>query len=777
MDASEMAIVRKVKSAVVPNVSKAKPKDKWPCHRSNVYHAYQIIKSHGIPDTNIVVMHYDDLANNKANPTPGIVINVPNGPDVYKGVPKDYTGADVNPLNFLAVLRGDPILARNHKKVIKSGPNDHIYVYFIDHGAPDLIAFPTQYLYGEELNAQFKQMYQDKKYAKLLNAQFKQMYQDKKYAKLVINIEACNSGSMFEKLLPNDINVYTTTSANPQESSYAKDYDSKLKTYLGDYYSGAWLQVIEKEDLNVETLDQSYKYTVTSQNIRNVPIALAEKLIESTEDINEKQRYVTELQRLLSGRQYMDKHFADFVNSIKHLIDTKNIDVLNGQESLNNRECYRKFVDIFNEKCFNINQNTYAFGKLQTFVNICENLIEPSYVDNAVEHLANVYHAYQIVKSHGIPQKNIIVFHYDDLAYNKVNPTPGIVVNTLDGPDVYHGVPKDYTGHEVNPMNFVGVLKGDKTLKKNNKKVLESGPNDHVYIYFIDHGDDDVILFPTEYLYGEELNEALKYMHQNHMFAKLVFNMETCHSGSMFEKLLPKDINVYVTTSTKPDELSYVTYYDKLRKTYLGDYYSGAWLENSETQDLDKETLQAQFEYLSKNVTTSTPQQYGDVSIAKLPVSQFFGNKPTGYIPSKQVYNNDAEREVVNPRDIPVLLAQKNIASTNDINEKQKYAKELETILKGREYVDNVFNEYVNSFQCDSLNVVENREKFNKVIERKDIIGVKLPDTQEAMDKYCAEEPYVTSTLGFTMAFVVQSIQWVVPYKDSTKAHAVSGIK
>lgn len=27
------------------------------------------------------------------NPTPGIVINRPNGTDVYKGVPKDYTGA------------------------------------------------------------------------------------------------------------------------------------------------------------------------------------------------------------------------------------------------------------------------------------------------------------------------------------------------------------------------------------------------------------------------------------------------------------------------------------------------------------------------------------------------------------------------------------------------------------------------------------------------------------------------------------------------------------
>lgn len=27
-----------------------------------------------------------------SNPTPGILINRPNGSDVYKGVPKDYTG-------------------------------------------------------------------------------------------------------------------------------------------------------------------------------------------------------------------------------------------------------------------------------------------------------------------------------------------------------------------------------------------------------------------------------------------------------------------------------------------------------------------------------------------------------------------------------------------------------------------------------------------------------------------------------------------------------------
>ena len=53
---------------------------------------FKIVKDHGIPDENIVVMMYDDIANSKENPFPGKIFNRPNGPDVYAGVPKDYTG-------------------------------------------------------------------------------------------------------------------------------------------------------------------------------------------------------------------------------------------------------------------------------------------------------------------------------------------------------------------------------------------------------------------------------------------------------------------------------------------------------------------------------------------------------------------------------------------------------------------------------------------------------------------------------------------------------------
>ncbi|PRD27932.1 UNVERIFIED_CONTAM: Lgmn [Trichonephila clavipes] len=94
------------------------------------------------------------IANNGENLTTGIVINHPNGNYVYKGIPKDYTGEDVTPKNFMAVLKGDEktLAGVGSGKVRKSGPSDHVFVYFTDHGAPGLIAFPEDELSAMDLN-------------------------------------------------------------------------------------------------------------------------------------------------------------------------------------------------------------------------------------------------------------------------------------------------------------------------------------------------------------------------------------------------------------------------------------------------------------------------------------------------------------------------------------------------------------------------------------------------------------------------------------------------
>lgn len=55
---------------------------------------------------------------------------------------------------------------------------------------------------------------------------------------------------------------------------------------------------------------------------------------------------------------------------------------------------------------------------------------------------ADICHAYQILKKGGVKDENIVVFMYDDIAMNELNPRKGVLINHPTGGDVYAGVPK-----------------------------------------------------------------------------------------------------------------------------------------------------------------------------------------------------------------------------------------------------------------------------------------------------------------------------------------------
>merc|ERR1711936_905323 len=137
-------------------------------HQADICHAYQIVHAHGVPDDRIIVMMYDDIAFNKENPTPGKIINQPNGTDVYHGVVKDYVCASVRPDIFLQVLQGEKVDGIfGSGKTLQSGPNDNVFVYFTDHGAKGLVAFGESVLKATELNKAIKKMHDDKKYKEM----------------------------------------------------------------------------------------------------------------------------------------------------------------------------------------------------------------------------------------------------------------------------------------------------------------------------------------------------------------------------------------------------------------------------------------------------------------------------------------------------------------------------------------------------------------------------------------------------------------------------------
>lgn len=87
-------------------------------------------------------------------------------------------------------------------------------------------------------------------------------------------------------------------------------------------------------------------------------------------------------------------------------------------------------------------------------------------------------------------------------------------------------VPKDYTKEEVTPEMLLKVLEGNQTLEKSGKKVVKSGPNDHIFVYFSDHGAPGMIAFPSDQLYATDLNKVLKRMAKQNKFKKMAIYIE-----------------------------------------------------------------------------------------------------------------------------------------------------------------------------------------------------------------------------------------------------------
>lgn len=85
----------------------------------------------------------------------------------------------------------------------------------------------------------------------------------------------------------------------------------------------------------------------------------------------------------------------------------------------------------------------------------------------------------------------------------------------------------------------------------------------------------------------------------------------------MLEGVLSDKINVYGTTASNAEESSYACYHDLERGTYLGDVYSVVWMEDSDAEQIDKETLFQQYTVTQQRTNTSHVMQYGDLVRAK----------------------------------------------------------------------------------------------------------------------------------------------------------------
>jgi len=175
-------------------------------------------------------------------------------------------------------------------------------------------------------------------------------------------------------------------------------------------------------------------------------------------------------------------------------------------------------------------------------------------------------------------------------------------------------------------------------------------------------------------LYATKFVAAIQQMHARNMYAKMVVYIESCESGSMFNNLLPKNINVYATSASSPDESSWGCYCPPQDKvdgksigSCLGDLYSVNWMEDTDKFGMGR-TLQDQYVAVQKLTTQSRVMQWGDVSWTNMTLGDFQGQSKEELVVEPAVeysgaepaqYSADELREMsaVSTYDIPMHLA------------------------------------------------------------------------------------------------------------------------
>ncbi|KAG7176017.1 Legumain-like [Homarus americanus] len=300
-----------------------------------------------------------------------------------------------------------------------------------------------------------------------------------------------------------------------------------------------------------------------------------------------------------------------------------------------------------------------------------------------------------ILHQHGVADDHIIVMMYDDIANSKENPHPGQIINRPGGPNVYPGVPKDYTGANVNLDNFLKVLKGDSEGLKGvgSGKVLKSGPNDRVFINLVDHGAPGLFALIGDILTTTNLTDAILSMHHNKQYKELTLYVESCESGSLFQKL-PHDINVYAVSASNATESSYACYFEAELKTFLGDVFSIKWMEDTDRENVAKETLKKQYHVVESETKTSHVLQWGQISIDTEKVGAFVGSYKTG--------GDGGDKSSITSPDVPLALIQTHIQDSQGLIGSTFWHQEMDELKKNRTFVRDTMQKIIQQVTRDT---------------------------------------------------------------------------
>merc|ERR1712212_486403 len=186
----------------------------------------------------------------------------------------------------------------------------------------------------------------------------------------------------------------------------------------------------------------------------------------------------------------------------------------------------------------------------------------------------------------------------------------------------------------------------------------------------------------------------------------LVFYLEACESGSMFEGILSNTTNVFATTAATADQPSDAFYYNDTLSTYMAGEYSIRWMQDSTSNWDAYESLLTQYQDVAAIVKESQPQKYGDEEFEQEPIEDFEAFEDRSRVlkatknSRQRAYGHDQEwipsSTSVSSRDVKLAVLQHRYLSAKGAEAKAVTASLVKQEMDYRANVDAVFDELIN---------------------------------------------------------------------------------
>ncbi|HHU25138.1 MAG TPA: hypothetical protein GXZ56_00720 [Bacteroidales bacterium] len=188
-------------------------------------------------------------------------------------------------------------------------------------------------------------------------------------------------------------------------------------------------------------------------------------------------------------------------------------------------------------------------------------------------HQADAMAMYQILKRHGYDDDHIVLIIADNIAYDSRNLYPGVVKVKPDGENLYRDMKVDYKINDVTIADLQDIFLGNSS--KRLPHVIAPGKNDNIIVFWCGHGNHNRLAWGSHgTVYGTQVRDILRAMHEEQRYRKILFAMDACYSGSIGEACIGIPGVLFITAAN-----AYET-----SKADMKDPEMGIWLSNGFTR-------------------------------------------------------------------------------------------------------------------------------------------------------------------------------------------------